>query len=307
MPWVCSFLDKRSQCVRYKNELSEFQVLQGGVPQGTKFGPLCFLAQINDALQEPQQGISILKYVDDVSIVENGFANKDGNMQSILDDFSDWSVCNNMKLNPDKCAVMNVCFMKNPIRPPPLEICLQQLQMVDCVKILGVQISHDLKWNNHVSELVHKAHGKQYMLKMLKKFNLSTADLLTIYKGYVRSLLEYAVPVWNAGLTAKQVYDLERVQKRALRIILGATYTTYQEALDKTNLCTLQQRKKGICLKFATELGKSISFKDWLPKQRGYRVQYNLRDSNKISRVRCKTNRHKNSPIPYFIDLLNEK
>ena len=169
MPWVCSFLHKRSQCVRYKNELSEFHVLQGGVPQGTKFGPLCFLAQINDALQEPQQGISILKYVDDVSIVENGFANKDGNMQSILDDFSDWSVCNNMKLNPDKCAVMNVCFMKNPIRLPPLEICSQQLQMVDRVKILGVQISHDLKWNNHVSELVHKAHGKQYMLKMLKE------------------------------------------------------------------------------------------------------------------------------------------
>lgn len=135
MPWVCSFLDKRSHCVRYKNILSDSRDLQGGVPQGTKLGPICFLAQINDALQESQQGISILKYVDDVSIVENGFANEDGNLQSTLDNFSDWSLCNNMKLNPDKCKVMNVCFMKSPTTPPPREICSQQLQKVDCIKV----------------------------------------------------------------------------------------------------------------------------------------------------------------------------
>ena len=46
-------------------------------------------------------------------------------------------------------------------------------------------------------------------LYMLKSCNISTTDFLTIYKGYVRSLLKYAVPVWNAGLTAKQVDVLE--------------------------------------------------------------------------------------------------
>ena len=65
-------------------------------------------------------------------------------------------------------------------------------------------------------------------LYMLKSCNISTTDFLTIYKGYVRSLLKYAVPVWNAGLTAKQFDVLERVQKRTLRIILGAAYSTYQ-------------------------------------------------------------------------------
>ena len=59
MPWVCSFLDKRSHCVRYKNILSDSRDLQGGVPQGTKLGPLCFLAQINDALQESKCSIDL--------------------------------------------------------------------------------------------------------------------------------------------------------------------------------------------------------------------------------------------------------
>ena len=91
--------------------------------------------------------------------------------------------------------------MKKPARPPPLEICSQELHVIDCVKILGVQISSDLKWNNHISHLIHKANGKHYMLNILKKFNLSTVDLLTIFlQGlWAITFSMYSVPVWNAG------------------------------------------------------------------------------------------------------------
>ena len=70
------------------------------------------------------------------------------------------------------------------------------------------------------------------MLKMLKKFNLAVEDLLAIYKGYVRSGLEYAVPLWNAGLTIRQSNKFEQVQKRALRIIPGQLYSDYDQALQ---------------------------------------------------------------------------
>ena len=306
IPWVCSFLCGRSQCVRYKNVTSEYRVLQGGVPQGSKLGPLCFLAQINDAIQVSHEKVTSLKYVDDVTLTVNCNGPDNGNMQRALDEFGDWSVQNNMKLNPSKCMAMNVCFMKNPLRLTPLEICSQQLQIVDCVKILGVQISSDLKWSAHISNLIRRANSKHYMIKMLKKFHLSQVDLITIYKCYERSLLEYAVPVWNSGLTVKQVEDLERTQKRALRIILGASYTTYEDALKETNLTSLKERRRILSTKFATDLSKSKSFKDWLPKQRCEQVQYNLRNKNKLSQILCKTNRYKNSAISYFVKLLNE-
>ena len=145
---------------------------------------------------------------------------------------------------------------------------------------------------------------------MLKKFNPPKADLITIYKCYERSLLEYAVPVWNAGLTVnyKQVECLERVQKRALRIILGSSYSTYEDALKDTNLTSLQERRKIICTKFAVDLSKSKSFKDWLPNKRCEQVQYNLRNKKNISQIMCKTNRYKYSAIPYLhvVKLLNE-
>ena len=268
-------------------------------------GPLCFLAQIEDAIQEPRQGISVMKYVDDVTIVENGMVNEESSLQATLNEFSEWSRCNNMKLNPDKCAVMNVCFMKNPLTPSPLEICSQQLKVVDCVTILGVQVSQDLKWNDHISKLIQKANTKQYTLKMLKKFNLSTANLLVIYKGYVRSLLEYPVLVWNAGLTSKLIDNLESVQKRSLRIILGSSYTSYEEVLEKCCLQSLQERRKDICTRFALNFKKSHRFRDWLPEERGEQVHYNLRNGHNVTRIMCKTKRYSNSAVPYLIGLLN--
>ena len=59
----------------------------------------------------------------------------------------------------------------------------------------------------------------------------SVNDLLQIYMTYVRQVLEYFVPVWQPGLTTTQTARLERVEKRALRTILGDKYTDYQTAL----------------------------------------------------------------------------
>ena len=52
-------------------------------------------------------------------------------------------------------------------------------------------------------------------------FGASISDLKTIYFLFVRSQLEQSVVVWNSSLSAENINDLERVQKSALKIILG--------------------------------------------------------------------------------------
>ncbi len=168
-----------------------------------------------------------------------------------------------MKINPDKCATMTVCFMKNIPQLPPLQISSTDLHTVDCVKILGVLISSDLKWDKHVDQIYRKASSKIYMLKILKKFHLSIPDLLTIYKEYIRPLTEYAAPVWNAGLTRAHVNKLELIQKRALKIILGLGYVNYDHALINYNLVSLHDRRKNLCISFATKLKDSDVFRQW--------------------------------------------
>ena len=112
-------------------------------PQGTKFGPLGFLAKFNGAvnLETTVNKVLSLKYVDDMTLVENCLNNHPTNIQSVLDKFSEWALQNHMKINPGKCCNMNVCLMKNIPRFPTLWILDTELEMTDCVKILGVLVS----------------------------------------------------------------------------------------------------------------------------------------------------------------------
>ena len=140
--------------------------------------------------------------------------------------------------------------------------------------------------------------------RQLKLFQLQLGDLLTIYTGYVRPLVEYAVPVWHPGLTNQQRMQIERIKKRSLRIILGCLYITYENALQITKLKSLEFRRRDLCLKFAKSLQNSPIFRSWLPNPR--ENPRSLRRITPYNQIKCRTQRYKLSPIPYLISLLNE-
>ena len=81
-----------------------------------------------------------LKYVDDMTIIDNTSGSDVTKLQSTLDEFSEWARKNDKKLNPDKCVNMNVSFMKQPTQFPSLQICSKDLNVVNHIKILGVTI-----------------------------------------------------------------------------------------------------------------------------------------------------------------------
>jgi len=70
------------------------------------------------------------------------------------------------------------------------------------------------------------------------------SDIVYIYCSVIRSVLEYACPVWHPGFTSKLSKDIERVQKRWLRIIF--LQLSYSEALDKYGLNRLDTRREEI-------------------------------------------------------------
>ena len=63
VPWIMDFLRARQQKVKYNSTLSDWRTLNAGVPQGTRLGPIVFLAMINDFV--PPHAIQSFKYVDD--------------------------------------------------------------------------------------------------------------------------------------------------------------------------------------------------------------------------------------------------
>ena len=94
------------------------------------------------------------------------------------------------------------------------------------------------------------------------------------------------------------------MQKNALKIILQDGYLTYSNALESTGLTTLFERRSKLCLKFAKSCIKSKEMKKMFPlNQIEYEINTRFREKYAVAKAR--TDRLKNSSIPYMQRLLN--
>ena len=79
----------------------------------------------------------------------------------------------------------------------------------------------------------------------------------SVYLSRIRTTLEFAAPVFNSGLTGKQIKQIEIVQKKACTIILARNYEKYEQALSILGLERLDTRRSTLCLNFALKCSKS--------------------------------------------------
>ena len=99
------------------------------------------------------------------------------------------------------------------------------------------------------------------MLRALTGHSLPIEDLITVYKGYLRPLLEYAVPVWNDAITKQQQ------NQRVLKLTLGAEYNDYAtSALESVKLETLTDRRRSLCSGFARNLLNNENMSHLIPQ-----------------------------------------
>ncbi len=303
LPWICDFLSGRVQCVRHGTTLSDWSPTTCGVPQGTKVGPVVFLAMVNHvASSAPKRW----KYVDDITVGESCSATspaEECRLQGAMDNICEDASTDHMTLNVAKCATMQISFARTP--PPPPEILAngETVPLVNSVTLLGVTISDSMKWDMHIENFTTKANSKRYFLVVLKRAGVTTNHLLKFYTTFVRPGVENAAPVWHSGLAARLSDKVEMVQRSSLRTIFPDK--SYREALLATGLLTLHARRVELCLTFAKSVHGNPDFSHWFPAQRQDCHRHNLRNNHRISDPPCRTKRLKNSPVHHLISLIN--
>ena len=101
------------------------------------------------------------------------------------------------------------------------------------------------------------------MLRLLKKSNASTDTLITVYITIIRPVLEYACQVWRYSIQQYLSEYIEKIQKRALRIIFPLQ--KYGETLITTNIMSLRDRREKLCEQFFEMNITNEKLKDLLP------------------------------------------
>ena len=127
---------------------------------------------------------------------------------------------------------------------------------------------------------------------------------MTIYVGYIRPILEYCAPAFHSSLTVEQNNNLEKIQRRVCKIILGPSYITYSNACQVCNLPTFEERRLALCRKFAKSLSNHSICQTWLPKKKNTNIT--LRRIPIYQQFQFKTKRFKNSPLSFLVDILNK-
>ena len=92
---------------------------------------------------------------------------------------------------------MPISFTKSQQELEPILINGDALEVVDSVKLLGLNISSDLTWNIHINEILKKASKRLYFLLQLKRAKVTRTDLGLFYSSCIRSIMDYAVPAYH--------------------------------------------------------------------------------------------------------------
>ena len=241
--WIASFLSDRTQQVVVEGEASTPRPCSSGVPQGSVIGPALFLVFINDL---PDWVKSETRLFADDTIVYRIIKSKpdEEQLQQDLVSLEQWEATWLMEFHPKKCVVLSLNNARQKTAPPEYKLHGHILEVVPQAKYLGVTISNNLKWSNHINTITKSANSTlAFVRRNIKTSNRTIKDLA--YKTLVRPKLEYAATVWDP-YTIKDKHQIEMVQRRAARWVTHRYHNTSSvtDMLKDLGWVTLEERRR---------------------------------------------------------------
>jgi len=101
----------------------------------------------------------------------------------------------------------------------PISLDGTPVEIISCVRFLGLQISDDVVWTHNMGAMLKKAHQRLYPQRYLRKCDISTQGLMNFYHGTIESVLLGGVTVWYGKTTAQDRKAIQRVIGMAEKII----------------------------------------------------------------------------------------
>ena len=237
--WIKNWLSGRKQRTVLNGETSDWEDVTSGVPQGSVLGPLAFVIFIND-VDVLALLIAILnKFADDTKLGNKACNQQDIDaLQKCLNDLVEWSELWGMQFNVSKCKVMHVGKHN-----PKAIYTMNGVPLTETTaeRDIGVKVHSSLRPSVQCKEAGQRANA--VLGQVTRSFHYrDKKTFVQLYMRYVRPHLEFATPAWSPW-TATDKEVLERVQRRAIKMVSGLAASTYEDRLRELGLLSLEDRR----------------------------------------------------------------
>ena len=222
LQWFRSYITDRKQRTCCGNELSDELLVTHGVPQGSILGPLLFVIYIND-LPSVLDACHVSLYADDTVVYCYGSSSQEltDKLNQDLLAVAKWLNEHKLTLNLDKTKCILIGSNRKPESKVALTVSIFDhcVNNVTCFKYLGILISSDFTWTNHVEYMAGKINQRLGLLRRIKHL-LPFRVRILFYKSLVMPLFEYADLVWGDKHNVTLMSSLQVLQNKAAKIIL---------------------------------------------------------------------------------------
>ena len=246
LSWIKSYLSNRTQSVFVDGCLSPPLRLECGVPQGSILGPLFYILYTNDIPDlvhnhpvnhlQPEPSCDpcggTVCYVDDAtySVGHSDPAVLSSTLSEQYSTIAEYMAANKLVINGDKTHLVVMATKK--FDQCRAEVQLQAGQHIilpsSSEKLLGCNISQDMKWKVHISgsdqsmyrHLTSRING---LCMISSRACFSTR--LMVANGIVMSKLCYLIQLWG-GCEGYLLHGLQVIQNRAARAVTRCSWWT---------------------------------------------------------------------------------